>query len=102
MTIFVIEDEAHAEWSGEFRALEDAIGELARRSKIAWDLEPNRAPCKSWKTCGLDYVVVEFDDQVNPWREIQRMDVLKIRADGVVWTEENPTSSFHLDPTQAT
>lgn len=90
MTLFVIEDEAHAEWSGEFRTFGEALEELTRRSKLPWDKEPNQAPCQSWATCGRDYVVIEFDDQVSPWREVQRTGVLKVGANGVSWSSPVP------------
>jgi hypothetical protein len=85
MTLFVIEDEAHAEWIGEFLTMDDAWGELRRLSAIAWDQEPNRAPCRGWTTCGRDYVLIEFDDLANPWREIRRMSAMKVSAKGVAW-----------------
>jgi len=90
MTLFVIEDEAHAEWGGEFRTLGEALEELTRRSKVPWDQEPNQAPCQSWATCGRDYVVIEFDDQVNPWRQVKRTSVLKVGANGVMWNSPLP------------
>ena len=60
-TLFVIEDEAHAEPHGEFDALESAVAELRRRAEIAWDRAPNLAPCVEWKTCGRRYEIVEYD-----------------------------------------
>jgi hypothetical protein len=65
MTMFVIEDELHAEHHGQFAASEDALTELRRRAKIPWDAEPNQAPCQSGATCGRAYGVIEFDDTQN-------------------------------------
>jgi hypothetical protein len=56
-----IEDDAHAELQGEFDSFESALAELRRRALIPWDVPPNVAPCRSWKTCGRVYEVVEFD-----------------------------------------
>jgi len=94
--LFVIEDEAHAEWNGEFRTLGEALEELVRRSKVPWDQEPNRAPCQSWATCGRDYVVIEVDDQVKPWREVKRTSVLKVGPGVVSWNISALPSGYRL------
>lgn len=83
--MFVIEDEIHAEWSGEFHSFMDAIAELEARSHVAWDIPPNRCPCMSWKTCCREYSVVEFDSSTTPWTEKSRAPVLTISAKGVQW-----------------
>ena len=86
--MFIIEDEFHAEWQdGEFATLHDAISELKRRAKIPWDEEPNKAPCTNWRNCGRQYVVIEYDDSVSPWKEQSRIYILDIRAKGVKWLE---------------
>jgi hypothetical protein len=72
-TMWMIEDEAHAEPQGEFDSLDNALGELRRRADMPWDVAPNVAPCASWRTCGRRYGVVEFDTAESPWREIQRI-----------------------------
>jgi hypothetical protein len=95
MTVFVIEDAAHAEWCGEYRTSGEALEELTRRSESAWDQDPNRAPCQSWATCGREYVVIEFDDQVSPWRQIKRTRVLTISASGVSWSDHAGPSPPH-------
>jgi hypothetical protein len=89
--MFVIEDERHAKWHGEFHSLEDALTELKRRSHISWDTQPNVAPCSNWKNCGRKYEVVEYDDATRPWKEIRRLCVLEISAAGVVWSDEFKT-----------
>ena len=83
--MFVIEDERHAEGQGEFATFEEAVAELQRRSILPWDEAPNVAPCMSWKTCGRNYEVIEYDTSSTPWREIQRHAVLEISASGTVW-----------------
>jgi hypothetical protein len=95
----IIEDERHAEWQGEFPSFHHAIAELKRRAKIPWNLEPNRAPCISWQTCGRKYEIVDFDDTSSPWKELRRVPVLDVSATGVKWSigfdfsseEENKT-----------
>ncbi len=85
MTIFVIEDEAHSEWCGEFSTFEKAISELKARAKIPWDSKPNKCPCTSWQNCGRNYEIIEFDNSKKPWEEIARTPVFEISAKGVVW-----------------
>lgn len=83
--MFVIEDEGHAEAQGEFDSFAAALDELKRRASIAWDKDPNRAPCTSWKTCGRSYEIIEFDAAASPWRELNRVPVLSVSAAGAVW-----------------
>jgi hypothetical protein len=83
--MFVIEDEAHDEPQGEFETFQDALAELHRRAAIPWDRQPNVAPCKSWRTCGRRYEVVEYDARQTPWRELDRVFVLDVSAAGVTW-----------------
>jgi hypothetical protein len=89
--MFVIEDESHAELQGEFPTFEGAVTELRRRSLLPWDETPNVAPCKSWKTCGRRYEVIEYDISTMPWKEVQRQAVLEISASGAKWL--NPTTN---------
>lgn len=88
MTVFVIEDEFHAEWQGQFHSSDAAFAEVRTRASVAWEETPNRCPCISWKTCGRDYVVIEFDDQVSPWKEISRTLVLSVNASGTTWQDK--------------
>ena len=85
MTIFIVEDESHAETFGEYISFSDALSELKKRSIIPWDLEPNRAPCQNWKTCGRTYEIIEYDNSVDPWKELKRVFVLEISANGIEW-----------------
>ena len=83
--MFVIEDERHAEWQGQFHTLEAALDELKRRAAVAWDQAPNQAPCTNWKNCGRTYEVVEYDESQTPWKELSRRPVLDVSADAVRW-----------------
>lgn len=65
MSKFVIEDEFHAEWQGEFASEQEALVELQRRAQIPWDHEPNQAPCTSWRTCGRTITLLSLMTLVN-------------------------------------
>ena len=71
--MFVIEDEIHCDWHGQFARLVDAVAVLRRRATLPWDEAPNVAPCMSWETCGREYAIIEFDDAQSPWKELQRI-----------------------------
>lgn len=85
--MFVIEDEIHAEWCGEFTTFQEALSELQSRSKVQWDQQPNVCPCSSWKSCGREYSIVEFDTSIEPWRQIKRTPILNISSKGTVWVK---------------
>ena len=87
--MFVIEDEIHCDWHGQFSNYDDALAELRRRAVLPWNEPPNVAPCTSWQTCERDYVIIEFDDSVSPWKEVQRSPVLNVSAKGAKWSDEN-------------
>ena len=85
--MFKIEDESHAEpQKGEFDSFEAAMNELKSRAQLPWDEAPNRCPCTSWKTCGRNYQIIEYDDSTIPWKELDRHDVLTVSAQGVIWS----------------
>jgi hypothetical protein len=84
MPRFLIEDERHADWCGEFDSLEDVELELRRLAAIPWDEEPNQAPCQSWATCGRTYVVIDRGDSQTPKSS---RSALNISKSGVVWHE---------------
>jgi hypothetical protein len=88
MTIFVIRDEWHSGWHGEFPDIQGAFTELRRRAEIPWDQDPNRAPCTNWRNCGHLYQIVEFDNSCDPWKEVRSTDTLDISAKGVKWLHE--------------
>ncbi len=83
--IFVIEDEAHAEWQGEYATFEDVVSELKKRMNIPWDQKPNICPCISWQTCGRNYEIVEYDTEGELWKEIKRTAALEISLKGTNW-----------------
>lgn len=85
--MFVIEDEIHAEWCGEFQSFKEALAELEARSHKAWDSPPNQCPCMSWKTCSREYSVIEFDSSTSPWTEKSRTPVLTVSAKGTKWED---------------
>ena len=80
---FLIEDQEHAEWISEHATLQEAVAELNRLSTIAWDQPPNQAPCKSWRTCGRRYEILEYNIATTPWQLIARHAGLEIGAKGV-------------------
>jgi len=84
-TMFIIEDELHAEPQGEFKTFEGAFNELEKTAKIPWDEKPNRCPCTNWKDCERNYQIIEYDTTKTPWKEIQRKDILTISAKGIKW-----------------
>ena len=83
--MFVIEDESHAEHFGEFESKIDAIGELQRLAKLPWDEAPNVCPCKSWRTCGRSYHLIEYDTSGTPWRQVSNLPFLEVSAAGISW-----------------
>jgi hypothetical protein len=83
--MFVIEDEWHAEWIGEYASLEEAHAELRRLANLPWDEAPNRCPCMSWRTCGRRYHVVEFDTSGEPWRSLNDQALLEVSSKATVW-----------------
>jgi hypothetical protein len=91
--MFVLVDGLHGESAGQFTSLREAVGEVRRLASIAWDAEPNRAPCMSWRTCGRAYEIIEVDDRVRLWVEGRRLPILFIKAEGLRWAE-----GFEPDP----
>jgi hypothetical protein len=83
--MFAIEDESHAEPQGEFSSFEEALAELRRRAAMPWDQPPNVAPCSSWKTCGRNYEIIEYDTSHTPWRQLARFPILEVSAKGPRW-----------------
>lgn len=83
--MYVIEDELHAEFFGEFVSFEQAASELQRLAALRWDQRPNCAPCTNWASCGRAYEVVEYDTTHQPWRELSRVPALSVSAAGIMW-----------------
>jgi len=87
VSIFVLEDDFHAELIGQFSTREDAWSEVQGRADDPSSIE-NRAPCTSWETCKRNYVIVEYDDSTHPWIELSRQSALTIEHDRAVWPSE--------------
>jgi hypothetical protein len=86
--LFVIEDEAHAELCSEHATLEEAVAKLKQLAEIPWNEQPNLAPCKSWRTCGRRYELVQYETSSRPWKQLRRTPALKVNAKGVSWEGE--------------
>ena len=82
-----IEDDIHCEQDGPFETFEHAVAELRNRSSLSWDAPPNRTPCTSWRTCGRQYRVIEYDERSEPWKVLRDVHVLDVSAKGIVWVE---------------
>jgi hypothetical protein len=87
---FIIEDQLHSEHRSEHLSLADAWAELKRLSCIPWNQAPNRAPCGSWKTCGRNYEIIEYDTSFNPWQLVRRIPGIEVNANELVWSTEAP------------
>ena len=82
--MYLIEDQSHSEWQEpRFQSFDQAMAELRRRANIPWNEEPNVAPCQNWQKCGREYAIIEFDWATK--RELSRVVVLEISAEGVRW-----------------
>jgi hypothetical protein len=86
--MFVIEDEFHAEWIGEYASSEEAHAELRRLADLPWDEAPNRCPCMSWRTCGRRYHIIEFDTSGERWRSLNDEPLLEVSAKAITWLSE--------------
>jgi hypothetical protein len=82
--MFVIEDEFHCEHIGEYPTRAEAVAELRRLAGLPWDDAPNQAPCMSWRTCGRNYELVEYDDSATP-KSVHRSPALNVSAQGAEW-----------------
>jgi hypothetical protein len=83
--MFVIEDEWHAEWLGEYLSRDDALDALQKLANLPWNEPPNVCPCTSWRTCGRRYRLIEFDGSAELWRKLGAQPVLEISATGTKW-----------------
>ncbi len=86
---FVIEDEIHAEQSGEYSSFDEALNELRRRAEIPWDQPPNQCPCTNWRTCKREYWVIEYASSQEPWEVLSKTSVVQVSADGIAWNHES-------------
>jgi hypothetical protein len=85
--MFVIEDEWHAEWIGEFASRDDAYSELRRLATLPWDEAPNLCPCMSWRTCGRRYHLTEYDTSAGAWRRLSDEALLDVSAEKTAWLD---------------
>jgi hypothetical protein len=83
--MFVIEDEWHAEWIGEFASRDEAHVILRKLAQTPWDQPPNKCPCTSWRTCGRRYHLIEFETSAEPWRRLGDEPVLEVSAARTAW-----------------
>jgi hypothetical protein len=83
--MFEIYDELHAEPQQQYPTRQEALLELERRAKLPWDSEPNLAPCTSWRTCGRNYELREYDTSQLPWKKLWHRAVLELDATGARW-----------------
>lgn len=90
--MFVIEDEWHAEWIGEFVDLADAYEQLRRLASLPWNKLPNRCPCTSWLTCERRYRLIEFDTTAEPWRTVSNEAILEVSAKDTLWLRDLPSA----------
>ena len=91
--MFIIEDESHAEpLKEQFLTFNQALETLKEIANIPWNKKTNKCPCKSWKTCGRNYQIIEYDDSESPWKELNRQKVLKVSTKGIEWNENLPAS----------
>ena len=87
--MFVIEDEWHAEWIGEYASREEAHAELRRLAKLPWDEAPNLCPCISWRTCGRRYYIIEYDTSPDPWQQLSGEALLEVSAERTAWLSDS-------------
>lgn len=86
MRVF-IEDRFHCDRIAECDSFDAAIERLKQIAQLSWDQTPNRAPCRSWRTCGREYQVIEFDDSAAPWKVVRAVPVLRVSASSIEWSE---------------
>ena len=79
MTIYVIEDEAHAEWCGEFPTFESALNELKVRANIPWDSKPNQCPVRIGRVAAEIMKLLSLMTQTNHGKSYQELLCYKYR-----------------------
>jgi len=99
--MFIIEDKVHCQKQGTYATFEDAIAELRHRATIPHDEPPNKAPCKSWRTCRREYKVIEYETSQIPWRPLRQAMVLHVSAAGPRWSDTYEWKSFAPDPSRS-
>ena len=84
-TIYIIEDQMHAEWLGKYDSLSLAIKELRHLSSLPFGTAPNRCPCSNSTNCCREYQVIEYNAESEPWLELRRFGTLEINRGGASW-----------------
>ena len=84
-TIYIIEDQIHAEWLGKYESLPLAIQELKRLSSISFGTSPNKCPCSNSADCSREYEIIEYKTESDPWQELRRFGTLEISKNGMSW-----------------
>jgi len=74
MSIWVLEDEAHAEPIGEFSSFDKAETELKRRLSLPKTHNLNRGPCSN-PDCPRTYRIIEYNNSRVPWEYIQKTEI---------------------------
>ncbi|MCA9124745.1 MAG: hypothetical protein H6822_01855 [Planctomycetaceae bacterium] len=91
MATFDVFDERHCESCCTLESFAEALAEIERRCSIPWDEPPNRAPCKSWMSCGRKYEIREYASPSSA--ELLRVTkVCDIDATGIQWLFDDTQS----------
>ncbi len=48
------------------------------------------APCQSWRTCGRDYEIIEYETSSLPRTQVKHYAGLEVSAKGIAWGAEAP------------
>ncbi len=84
MTSFSLFDEIHCELVDSYPTFADALAEVARRCELPWNASPNRAPCRSWKTCGRKYQIREYTSKTSSTL-LGSCDICDVNSTGIEW-----------------
>jgi hypothetical protein len=69
---FVVEDSFHSDTVATFPSRDEALA-FVDRLRNDPEVEENRAPCTSWRTCRREYYLLDYDDQGRtPWTLLTR------------------------------
>jgi len=88
VTVFVVDDDMHADRLGEFATIADAWAELRRVASLPFDQEPNQPPCGNWQNCRRSWYIIEYDNTQKPWRQLRTISALEFSAEGPKWQTE--------------
>jgi len=74
MSIWILEDDAHAEPIGEYSSFDRAEMEMKKRLNLPKSHELNRGPCSN-PNCPRTYLIIEYDNSCVPWKHIQKTEI---------------------------